>query len=70
MTYREIARKLRALGCEEIPRNGGGSHRKWQNPATLLSTVIPDWGGSDLKTGTVHAAVRQLGIEWAEFESG
>jgi predicted RNA binding protein YcfA (HicA-like mRNA interferase family) len=51
--YREVARKLSALGCREIPRKGGGSHRKWFNPATNRSTVVPDWGGDDLKLGTV-----------------
>jgi mRNA interferase HicA len=69
MTYREAARKLTALGCREIPRKGGGSHRKWHNPATNRSTIVPDWGSRDLKTGTVRGAVRQLGIEWSAFES-
>jgi len=27
MNYREVAKKLSRLGCEEIPRHGGGSHR-------------------------------------------
>jgi len=67
--YREVARKLTALGCHETPRAGGGSHRKWTNPATNRSTVVPDWGGRDLKLGTVRAAVRQLGIEWSAFEN-
>jgi len=66
--YREVAKKLRELGCEEIPRRSGGSHRKWRNPATGCATVVPDWGGKDLKLGTVRAVVRQLGIEWNEFE--
>ena len=69
MTYREMARKLAALGCLERPRTGGGSHRKWHNPATNRSTVVPDWSGRDLKQGTVRAAVRQLGIEWSAFDS-
>lgn len=69
MTYREVSRKLSALGCKETPRKGGGSHRKWHNPATNSSTVIPDWGGRDLKTGTIHGLVRQLGIEWNAFEN-
>ncbi len=54
MKYREVARNLTALGCTEIPRKGGGSHRKWHNPATNRSTVLPDWGGRDLKLGTVR----------------
>lgn len=67
MIYRDIVRKLMAMGCEELPRRGGGSHRKWYNPATQRATVLPDWGNSDLKIGTLKAAVKQLGIEWETF---
>lgn len=69
MKYREVARKLTALGCNEMPRKGGGSHRKWHNPGTNRSTVVPDWGGPDLKTGTIRAAVRQLEIDWQDFQN-
>jgi predicted RNA binding protein YcfA (HicA-like mRNA interferase family) len=68
MIYREAARKLAALGCHEIPRRGGGAHRKWKNPATNRSTVLPDHGSKDLKIGTLRAAVRQLGLDWAAFQ--
>jgi predicted RNA binding protein YcfA (HicA-like mRNA interferase family) len=56
------------LGCQEMARRGGGSHRKWHNPSNGNATVVPDWGGRDLKLGTVRAAVRQLGIDWDEFQ--
>jgi mRNA interferase HicA len=69
VTYREVERKLRTLGCIEVPRSGGGSHRKWHNPANGKSTVVPDWGGRDIKIGTIRAAVRQLGVEWDKFNS-
>jgi predicted RNA binding protein YcfA (HicA-like mRNA interferase family) len=68
MRYREVAAKLIRLGCEEIPRTGDGSHRKWPNPATDATTVLPDWGGKDLKFGTIRAALRQLGVGWDAFE--
>lgn len=68
MIYREAARKQRTLGCQEIPRRGGGAHRKWTNPATRRSTVLPDHGGRDLRLGTLRAAVRQLGLDWTAFE--
>jgi mRNA interferase HicA len=29
--------------------------------------VVADWGGDDLKLGTVRGAVRQLGLSWDEF---
>jgi hypothetical protein len=32
-------------------------------------TVLPDWGGKDLKFGTLRAAVRQLGLDWEAFEN-
>ena len=67
MTYREVARRLNRLGCREIPRRGGGSHRKWLNPDNNKSTVVPDWGARDLKLGTVRGGVRQLGISWERF---
>lgn len=69
MTYREAARKLAVLGCHELPRKGGGSHRKWLNPVAGRSTVLPDWGSRDLKTGTLRGAVRQLGLNWTDFEN-
>jgi len=68
MRYREVTRRLTVLGCREIPRKGGGSHRKWHNPATNRSTVVPDWSGRDLKMGTVRSAIRQLGIECSAFD--
>lgn len=64
MKYRELAKRLRELGCTEIARRGSGSHRKWLNPANNHATVIPDWGARDLKLGTVREAVRQLGLQW------
>jgi mRNA interferase HicA len=68
MKYREIARKLRNLGCEELPRQGGGSHRKWYNPLQEKIAPVPDWGSKDLKTGTVRAIIRQLALDWDEFQ--
>lgn len=69
MNYREVTRRLRALGCQELPRRGGGSHRKWFNPGTQGMTTLPDWSSRDLKKGTIRAAVKQLGIEWSDFEA-
>jgi predicted RNA binding protein YcfA (HicA-like mRNA interferase family) len=69
MTYRDAARKLKALGCVEIPRRGGTSHRTWFNPQTRGVTSLPDWGGRDLKLGTVRAALRDLGIDWQSFQN-
>ena len=37
----------RSLGCHEIPRRGGGSHRRWFNPQARRDALLPDWGGRD-----------------------
>jgi predicted RNA binding protein YcfA (HicA-like mRNA interferase family) len=66
--YRDAARKLVELGCYEIPRRGGGSHRRWFNPETQRDAVLPDWGSRDLKIGTLPSAARQLGLDWTEFQ--
>ena len=68
MKYAEVSRRLRTLGCVEVPRRGGGSHRKWRNLATGQGSVVPDWGPRDLKQGTLRAIVKQLGIPWDEFD--
>ncbi len=67
MKYREVAEKLRKLGCEEIPRRSRGSHRKWHNPATGAIRPLPDWGAKDLKMGTLRQVIRGLGLDWDEF---
>ena len=69
MKYREAARKLVLLGCEELPRRGGGSHRKWYCPASDRITSLPDWGSKDIKLGTLRAVVAQLGLDWETFKS-
>jgi mRNA interferase HicA len=69
MNYREITRKLIVLGCKELPRHSGGSHRKWFSRKTQRTAVLPNWGSRDLKTGTVRSAIRQLGIQWDDFEN-
>jgi len=33
-----------------------------------MGSPVPDWGSKDLKTGTVRAAVKQLGLDWEEFK--
>jgi mRNA interferase HicA len=68
MRYRELARKLRRLGCEEIVGRGKGAHRSWYNPAIGKITTVPYHGGKDLKPGLVSAVLKQLGIEKDEFE--
>ncbi|MEW6202024.1 MAG: type II toxin-antitoxin system HicA family toxin [bacterium] len=68
MKYKAVERKLKELGCRELPRRSGGSHRKWFNPDKNRASVLPDWGPKDLKIGTTRSFIRQLGIEWKDFE--
>ena len=63
MNYREFTKNLRAIGCREIARRGGGSHRKWFSPDTGRGTTIPDLGEKDLKAGTISGVLKQLGID-------
>ena len=70
MRYRETARKLRALGCEELSRSGPGSHRKWHNLVAGRVASVPDWGPKDLKMGTLKAIVAQLALDWDDFLRG
>ncbi|OGO40229.1 MAG: hypothetical protein A2Z03_02405 [Chloroflexi bacterium RBG_16_56_8] len=67
MKYRDAAKKLKALGCEELQRHGTGSHRVWHNPSNGHLAPLPDWGSKDLKIGTLRAVIRQSGLDWQEF---
>ncbi len=67
MTYRELARKLRALGCE-LKRQSKGSHEIWINPRKNLTAVSPNHSG-DLPRGTLNAILKQLGLSREELDS-
>ncbi len=69
MRYREVTKKLRNLGCVELVRKSGSSHRKWYNPINtpIVVVAVPDWGSKDLKTGTLRSIVKDLGFDWDEF---
>ena len=70
MKYREIAKKLRQLGYEEVKRKKSGSHRIWVHPETQLAASIPDWRGKDLKKGTLLSILKQLKIDPQTFFGG
>jgi mRNA interferase HicA len=57
MNYREVTKKLSKLGCEEIPRRDGGSHRKWFNPVTEKAIVILNWSSSQFTNKCVPCFV-------------
>jgi len=63
--YREIARRLRALGFA-FYRQAAGSHEIWFNPGSNRYTTIPNHPG-DMPEGTLRAIVRQAGIDADDF---
>lgn len=68
MKYREVAKKLKNLGCQELPRRGKGSHHIWLNPKNGKISPVPNWASKDLKLGTLHGITRQLELEWKKFQ--
>ena len=68
MKYREVARKLASLGVKRSNAEALGSLRKWVNPTVQRGAVVPDWGPRDLKMGTARGVVRQMGIDWQDFQ--
>ncbi|MGO9170928.1 MAG: type II toxin-antitoxin system HicA family toxin [Rhodomicrobium sp.] len=63
--YREIVRKLKALGFE-FHRQAAGSHEIWRNAQTLKFTTIPNHPG-DMPEGTLRAILRQANVTPDEF---
>ncbi|MCL6643288.1 MAG: type II toxin-antitoxin system HicA family toxin [Candidatus Bipolaricaulota bacterium] len=66
MTYRELTKKLRGLGCEFV-RQGPGSHEIWWNPANRRFTTIPRHEGRDMPRGTMRKILRDLDITLEEL---
>ena len=67
MTYRQLTRKLRALGCR-FDRQARGSHEIWINPENRGKATIPFWGSDDLKPGVIGSILRDLGIARRDFD--
>jgi predicted RNA binding protein YcfA (HicA-like mRNA interferase family) len=67
MIYREVARKLRQLGCQ-CRRQSKGSPEIWFNSRTNLTAVVPRHSG-DMPKGTLSAVSKQLGIDRDEFDA-
>jgi predicted RNA binding protein YcfA (HicA-like mRNA interferase family) len=63
--YRDIVRKLRALGFSFF-RQAAGSHEIWHNPTTGCFTTIPNHPG-DMPEGTLRAILKQAGIAVDDF---
>jgi predicted RNA binding protein YcfA (HicA-like mRNA interferase family) len=66
VTYAELTRKLRALGCV-LKRQAKGSHEIWHNPRVNRSAVVPNHAG-DLPAGTIRAILKHLEISREDLE--
>ena len=64
MRYRDAARKLAELGCYEIPRRSGGSHRRWFNPEAQkdagLGRARPENRNSALRNQAVGPGLERV----------
>ncbi|OPZ10638.1 MAG: YcfA-like protein [Alphaproteobacteria bacterium ADurb.BinA280] len=63
--YREIARRLKALGFA-FDRQASGSHEIWFNVTTNRYTTLVNHPG-DTPEGTLRAILKQAGVEPDEF---
>ena len=61
MTSKEMARLLKENGFIEIKTNGG-SHRKFQNPLTKKTVIVP-FHNKDLGKGLEQAILKQAGLK-------
>ena len=68
MTYRELTRKLRRLGCVFV-RQARGSHEIWANDRTGATSPIPNHGSRDLRHGTLLRILRNLGVSREELDN-
>lgn len=64
-SYREIIKRLKALGLE-FHRQAAGSHEIWFHPGSTRFTTIPNHPG-DMPEGTLCAILKQAGIEAEAF---
>jgi len=66
-SYREVARRLRALGFA-FDRQGPGSHEVWRHTVTGRKVTLPHHS-RDMAEGTLRAILREAGIDVQRFLS-
>jgi hypothetical protein len=72
LTYRELIKRLRAFGVEEMPGRGKGSERILirRNPTTGKGPMYPikhHGESTELGLGTINACLRRFTITATEF---
>jgi predicted RNA binding protein YcfA (HicA-like mRNA interferase family) len=65
--YSELKKRLKEFGCVEIKRKTGNSHRLWQNLENKKCGEIPFHGSKEIRMGTLRNFIKQLGLNWQEF---
>jgi len=63
--YREVARRLRALGFQ-YDRPGPGSHEVWRHVTTGAKLTLPHHA-RDMAEGTLRAILREASINVDDF---
>ncbi len=63
--YREVVRRLRALGWE-FDRQGPGSHELWRHAATGRKVTIPRHA-KDMAEGTLRTILREASVPIDKF---
>jgi predicted RNA binding protein YcfA (HicA-like mRNA interferase family) len=63
--YREVARRLRRFGFA-FDRPGPGSHEVWRHTETGRKVTLPHHT-REIAEGTLHAVLREAGIDLEEF---
>jgi len=64
-SYKKITKKLKRFGFE-FDRYAKDSHEIWHNKETNRYTTVPRHTG-DMPEGTLHAILKQAGIEPHDF---
>lgn len=67
MTYAELCRRLRRLGCE-VARQGS-RHEIWENLANGKTAAVPRHAGREIPPGTLRKILSELDIEPSHFAS-
>ncbi len=65
MTYAELTRRLRRLGCQ-IARQGG-RHEIWENPSNGRTVAVPRHAGQEIPPGTLRKILSELGIDASDL---
>ncbi len=67
-SYKDITKRLKNFGFS-FYRQAAGSHEIWFNQLTIRFTTIPNHPG-DMPEGTLHAILKQAGVNIQDFLKG